>query len=323
VATSAETPAGDRSFLGDAWLVLRRAIVEARDDDITTTAQALAYSLFLAVPAAFLVLLGVFSLVADPSLIDSLIERAGTVMPAEATALLRDSLERSSRSTGGSLLVTVAGLGLALWTTTSAATTLMKGLTSAYDRDDERGFVRTRLLALVIVACLVAAAALVVVLLVLGPHVERWIGNATGAETVVSWSWWTLQWPILVAGLLCAFAVLLYLGPDAEQPQWKLITPGAVAAVAIWLAASAGFALYTANFGSYNKSWGTLSAVVILLVWLWLTSVALLFGGEINAEARRLAAERGDQEARRRRGIGRGPRHPGLGEAKAANRERG
>jgi membrane protein len=283
-----------RAWLSDTRLVLVRAVREAQDDNITMTAQALAYSVFLAIPAAFLVALGVFSLVADESLINSLIERVGTVMPAEATSLLRDSLERSSSSAGSGIVMTVVGLALAIWTTTSAATTLMQGITSTYDRKDERSFLRKRLLALVIVGCLVLAATLVVGLLVLGPHLEHWLGDAVGSKTLVAWGWWTLQWPILVAGLLFAFAVLLSVGPDAEQPRWKLITPGAVAAVVIWLAASAGFAVYTASFGSYNKTWGTLSAVVILLVWLWLTSAALLFGAEINAEARRLQAERAD-----------------------------
>ena len=89
-------------------------------------------------------------------------------------------------------------------------------------------------------------------------------------------------------GLLLAFAVLLYLGPDVEQRSWKLITPGAVAALVIWLVASGGFALYASRFGSYNKTWGTLSAVVVMLIWLWLTSAALLFGAEVNAAAQRL-----------------------------------
>jgi membrane protein len=275
-----------------AWIVLRRAVAQARKDHVTTTAQALAYSLFLAIPAAALVVLGVFSIVASPSAIQSLVDRAGTVMPAEAVVLVQDSLERSARSAGSGLAMTVAGLALALWTTTSAATTLMQGVTRAYDADDDRGFVRKRLLALLIVVALVCCAALVVTLLVLGPHVERWLGAALGAETVTAWTWWTAQWPILVAALSFAFAAVLYLGPDVEERTWRLALPGAVVAVAVWLLASGGFAIYAAHFGSYNKSWGTLSAVVVTLIWLWLTSAALLFGAEVNAAARSVAAER-------------------------------
>lgn len=271
--------------------MLRRAAVEARDDDVPTMAQALAYSLFLAIPASMLVLLGTFSLVADADTIASLIERAEAVMPGEAATLLRDSLERSSESTGSGILMTVAGFALALWTTTSAATTLMKGITTAFDGEESRSFVRARALAILIVLALVLAAALVVGLLVLGPHLQSWLGDALGLPTLTAWLWWTLQWPVLVGGLLFAFAVVLYLGPNVEQPSWKWITPGAVTALLIWLAASAGFAIYSANFGSYEKTWGTLSAVVVTLVWLWLTSAALLFGAEVNAEAQRRADE--------------------------------
>jgi membrane protein len=276
------------------FLVLRRAVAEARDDDVPTVAQALAYSLFLAIPASLLVALGVFSLVADAGTIDAVIARAQTVMPGEAATLLRESLERTSRSTGSGLVMTILGFAIALWTTTSAAATLMRGITVAFDQEESRGFLRTRALALVVVAALVVAAALVVGLLVLGPHLQTWIGDAVGVPTLTAWLWWTLQWPLLVGGLLFAFALVLYLGPDVDQPSWKLITPGAVAALVAWIAASAGFALYSASFGSYDKTWGTLSAVVVTLVWLWLTSAAILFGAEVNAVAQRLADERGE-----------------------------
>jgi membrane protein len=273
-----------------AKTVLARAAKDSLDDNVPMIAQALAYSLFLAIPASLLVVLGVFSLVADASAIDSLIDRARTVMPDDAATLLSDSLRRTSESTGSGIVMTVVGLALAVWTTTSAATTLMNGLTVTYDRKEERKFVRKRLVALVLVIALVLGAALVVALLVLGPHLERWIGDAAGLPTLTAWLWWSLQWPVLVGGLLFAFGVVLYLGPDIEQPSWRFITPGAVTALVIWLVASAGLAFYSAHFGSYEKTWGTLSAVVVTLLWLWLTSAALLFGAEINAETRRLAA---------------------------------
>ena len=276
------------------WVVLRRALAESREDGVSMMAQALAYSLFLAIPAAALVALGVFSIVADEGAVQSLVDRAEAVVPAEAAALLSDSLERSAGSTGGGVLLTVVGLALALWTTTSAATTLMQGIARAYDQEDERSFLRKRLVALLIVVALVASAALVVILLVLGPHIERWLGAALDAEGVTAWAWWTAQWPFLVAALLFAFGVVLFLGPDAGRQNWRDVAPGAAIAVVVWLLASGGFALYAASFGSYNKSWGTLSAVVITLVWLWLTSAALLFGAEVNAEARSVRRDPGE-----------------------------
>jgi membrane protein len=289
---------GFAGWFSDARLVLRDAVVEARHDRLTTTAQALAYSLFLAIPSAFLVVLGVFSLVASPGDVNNLIQRAQTVIPAEAATLLSDSLRRSTESPNSGLIVTITGAALALWATTSAATTLMRGITTAFDQPDSRGFVRKRLVALVIVVCLVAAAALVSGLLVLGPYLQRWVGDSVGHPSLIAWAWWTAQWPILIVGLLLAFAVLLYLGPDVDQRRWKLITPGAITAMVIWLAASAAFALYAARFGSYNKTWGTLSAVVVMLIWLWLTSAALLFGAEVNSQTQRLLSQRSERCSR-------------------------
>ncbi len=277
----------------DAWTVLRRAAKDSLDDDVPMVAQALAYSLFLAIPAILLVILGVFSLFADASTIESLIDRARNVMPAEAATLLRDSLRRTSESSSSGIAMTAFGLALAVWTTTSAATGLMKGLTVTYDRADERKFVRKRLVALAIVIALVVGMGLVLGLLILGPHLERWIGEASDLPTLTAWLWWGAQWPILIGGLLVAFGVVLYLGPDVDQPEWHWITPGAVAALVIWVIASAGLGFYSAQFGSYEKTWGTLSAVVVTLLWLWLSSAALLFGAEVNAETRRLAAAEG------------------------------
>ena len=276
-------------------LIARRVISEARDDQITTIAKALAYSVFLAIPAVLLVVLGVFSLVASPQDVQALIDRMQGVIPPEAASLLSESLNRSANSPGSGLLMTFVGVVLAMWTITSAATTLMQGITTAFDREDKRGFVRKRLLALMIVLCLVAAAALVGGFLVFGPYLENWLGDATTQPGLVSWLWWTVQWPVLTLALLAAFAVLLYLGPDVDQPSWKWVTPGAIVALVIWLLASGAFSLYASRFGSYEKSWGTLSAVVVMLIWLWLTNLALLLGAEINAEIELLARERLDE----------------------------
>ena len=136
----AAAPGGIRG----AWAVLRLAADQAREHRVPMIAQALAYSLFLAIPASLLVLLGIFSLVSDPSDVGQLVDRLESVMPAEAAELLGESLERSSRSTSGGVLLTVIGFLLAVWTTTSAATALMEGITTAFGGTDERGFVRKR-----------------------------------------------------------------------------------------------------------------------------------------------------------------------------------
>lgn len=270
------------------WLAIaKRAVRESLDDGITDAAAALAYYLFLAIPAAMLLALGLFGLLAGPDAVDTLVERLGTVIPSEATTLVRESLDRLVANQGGSATLVSVGAVLALWTATGAMTALMRALNRTYDREETRGFVRQRVTALAMVASILLAFGLALGLLVLGPHLARWVGEAAGMETLVAWVWWTAQWPILLAGLLASFASILYLGPNVDHPRWRFLTPGALLAVAVWLAASGLFAAYTSLFGSYNKTWGTAAAVVVTLVWLWLSGLALLIGAEVNAEAER------------------------------------
>jgi len=164
---------------------------------------------------------------------------------------------------------------------------LMRGLNRVYGRRETRSFARQRLTALGMLVCLLLAFALSFGLLVLGPILSDWLGGVLDLEGVFGWLWWTLQWPILVLGLLAAFAGVLYLGPNVAHPRWRFLTPGALVAVAVWLAASGLFAVYVSLFGSYNKAWGSLGAVIVMLTWLWLSALALLLGAEINAEAER------------------------------------
>jgi membrane protein len=271
----------------DYKAIVIRAGKESLDDQITDLAAALAYYAFLAIPSILLVALGVFSVFADPSAVRSLIDKVGTVAPAEATTLLEDSLTRMTENSSGGWAMAAVGFLLAFWTTTGAMTALMRALNRAYDREETRGFVRQRLTAILMVVVMLTAFALVFGLLVMGPALSGWIGDAVGMESVLQWLWWVAQWPVLIVGLLAAFATVLYLGPNVDHPRWQFISPGAVFAVLVWLLVSGLFAVYTATFASYNKAWGSLAAVIIMLTWLWLTGCALLFGAEINAEAQR------------------------------------
>ena len=282
----------------DLKAIVVRAARESMNDQITDTAAALAYYGFMAIPAIMLVALGFFAVVASPSAIDSVVERVGSVAPQQTVELLDDSLRRMQQNQGGGLAMIVVGLLVALWTTTGAMNALMRGLNHVYDREETRGFVKQRAVALVMLAALLLAFALVFGLLVLGPHISRWIGDASGFESFFSWIWWSAQWPILLFGLLLAFTAILYLGPNTGENKASLITLGSLVAVLLWLLASGAFAVYVSMFGSYNKAWGSLAAVIIMLTWLWLSALALLFGAEINAEARRTRALRSPEVPR-------------------------
>ncbi len=271
----------------DYVAIMRRALKEASDDHVTNLAAALAYYAFLAIPSALLVALGTFSLVAGPHAISTLIDKLGTVMPGEATSLLRSNLTNMThKQATGATIVGIGGL-LALWSMSGAMQNVMWALNSAYDRDETRGFVRRRLTAFGMIGFALLGFALAFGLLVLGPHLSTWVGDAIGAKRAVEIVWWAAQWPVLILGLLIAFAGIHYLGPNVDHPRWRFLTLGSGLAVVIWLAASGLFAFYVSQFGSYNKTWGALSAVVVLLTWLWLSGVALLLGAEVNAEAER------------------------------------
>jgi membrane protein len=213
--------------------------------------------------------------------------------------LVRDSLTRVIENQSGGVAMVVVGAVLAVWTSLGAMTALMRMLNKAYEREETRGFLRVRLAALVMMALLLAGLALLIGLLVLGPHVSEWVGEAVGLESLVRWVWWAAQWPVLIAGLLAVFAVVFYVGPNVRHPRIQFLAPGSVLAVFLWLAASGLFAFYVSKFGSYNKAWGSLAAVIVTLTWLWLSALALLFGAEVNAEAERSRELRRGEPAER------------------------
>jgi membrane protein len=283
----------------DYKAIVVRAAKRALAHGITDLAAALAYYSFLAIPAVLLVAVGLFSLFASPDAITTLIDKLGTVAPSQATQLVEDSLRRMNENKNGSLVMVIVGFVLALWTTTGAMTAFMRALNRAYDREETRGFVKQRFIAVQMVVAMAVAFILIFGLLVLGPVMSDWIGRALDIESVMGWLWWVVQWPILLFGLLTVFAAVLYLGPNVDHPKWQFVSPGSVFAVVVWLIASGLFAVYTAMFDTYNKTWGSLAAVIVMLTWLWVTGIALLLGAEINAEAERSRELREGQPAER------------------------
>jgi membrane protein len=281
----------------DRFAILVRAVKESMDDNIPALAAALAYSFFLAIPAILIVTLGVWGLFADASSVTRLLQDLEGVIPAEAIALLETPMRNIATNQSGNLVMVGVGFAIALWSITGAMGTLMWALNVAYERGETRNFFKKRITGLGMFGCLLLAIALVAVLLILGPFLSDWVGEQLGMESVVSWIWWTAQWPLLVAGLLIAFAGVYYLGPNVDHPRWTVLSVGSVIALVVWLAASAAFAFYASNFGSYNKTWGFLSIVIVMLTWLWLSSLALLFGAEVNAETERSRELREGQPA--------------------------
>jgi membrane protein len=256
---------------------LKPAVTRAfKEHAVGDSAAALTYYAFLSIPSLLLVAVGFFGLFAGPDTVASLVRRVSDVVPAEATTLIEDSLTRVTENRGGGLVAVIVGLAVAAWTVSGAMGAVMRALNRIYARSESRGFVQQRLVGLAMVAFSLVAFALAFGLLVLGPHVSDWTG--------AGWIWWVGQWPILIGGLVVAFAGIYWLGPNRDRPPFRPVTAGAVLAAIVWLVGSGAFAVYVSMLGSYNKAWGSLAAVIVMLTWLWLSSLALLLGAELDAE---------------------------------------
>jgi membrane protein len=271
----------------DYLAILRRAVKKFNQDHMTNIAAALAYYAFLAIPSALLIAVGLFGLFAGPNAVSTVIAKLHGIVPDQATSLLEGSLKTMTQHRGTSITVLTIGGVLAFWSLTGAMQNLMWAFNIAYEREEGRGFIRRRLTAVWMVVFALIGFALAFGVLVLGPHLSTWIGNALGGKSIVKIVWYVAEWPLLVAGLLVAFAGLMHYGPNVKHPRWRFLTFGSVLAIVIWLAGSGAFAFYVSKFSSYNKTWGSLAAVVVMLTWLWLSAVALLLGAEVNAEAER------------------------------------
>jgi membrane protein len=271
----------------DYVAIVRRAAKRFNDDHMTSIAAALAYYAFLAIPSGLLLAAGLFGLLAGPDAVSTVIDKLHGIVPAQAISLIESSLRNLTQNDGTSITVLAIGTVLALWSLTGAMQNIMWALNIAYDRDEGRGFVRRRITALWMILFALIGFALAFGVLVLGPQLSTWIGDWLGLHTEVKLAWYIAEWPLLVLGLLFVFAALMHWGPNVEHPRWHFLTFGAILSLVVWIAASGAFAFYASRFSSYNKTWGSLAAVVVMLTWLWLSGCALLLGAEVNAESER------------------------------------
>ncbi|MCB0880628.1 MAG: YihY/virulence factor BrkB family protein [Thermoleophilia bacterium] len=264
--------------------VVKSAAKRAKAAEVPDRAAALAYYGFLAVPSVLLLVLGALGIFSSPDQIGRILDKGKDVMPPEAITLLKDSVGRQAGNAGGGVLLVLVGLVLAMWSGSGAMNAMMRAMNGVYGVKETRDFVKQRVTAVAMLAWALLAVVLVVGLLILGPVLSRWLGDAVGNRGVTSALWWTLQWPLLVIGVMASFAGMLLLGPNRPNSRWRLRSRGALIATVLWIIVSAAFALYASRLGSFNAAWGSLSVVVVTLMWLWLSSMVLLFGAALDAE---------------------------------------
>ena len=271
------------------WLgVLQRTVREFRDDNLTDWAAALTYYAVLALFPALIVFVALIGLFGQyPKTTDSLLEIVGNIAPQSTVDTLREPIESVVKEKGGAGALLGFGLLGAVWSASGYVGAFMRASNAIYEVREGRRFWKLRPLQIAVTVVMVLMAAVVAMAIVTTGPLAQAIGDVIGLGDTAILVWDIAKWPVLLAVVVTMFAILYFVAPNVRLPAFRWISPGGVVAVVIWLVISLAFGLYVANFGSYNKTYGTLGGVIIFLVWMWLTNVALLLGAEFNAELER------------------------------------
>ena len=261
---------------------------EISDDHVSITAAGVAFYALLALFPAIAALISIWGLAADPAQIEQQIGSVAGMLPQEAASILRDQAHKVASNAGGALSFgLIFGLLLTLYSASAGMKALIEGLNIAYDEEEKRSFLRYNLVALGLtlgaIVALIVALGLVAVL----PALLGNLGLGATAATLITW----LRWPLLFVLAMAGLAVLYRYAPSRDEPRWRWVSWGSVIATVLWTLGSIAFSLYVRNFASYNETYGSLGAVVILLMWLWLTAYIVLLGAELNSEMEHQTAQ--------------------------------
>jgi membrane protein len=242
----------------------------------------------LSIFPALIALVSIVGLVGDrKSVTHSLTDVVTSIGPASAADTFKQPIQDITSSKGAAGILLILGIASALRTASGYVGAFMRASNVIYEIEEGRSFFKLRPLQMLVTLVLILLLALVLVALVLTGPVAQKVGSGLGIGDTAVTVWNIAKWPVLLAAVLVMIALLYYASPNAKLRGFKWVTPGSLLAIVVWLVASAGFAFYVANFGSYSKTYGALGGVIVFLVWLWITNVAILLGAELNAERER------------------------------------
>ena len=274
--------------------VFKRVKAESKADNITLLAAGVALYGLLAMVPGLVALISGYGLFADPDDVEEQVVDALSAAPEEVRTVITQQLTSIVESEASQArLGVIVGLAFALWAASSGIAHLIEALNVAYDEEETRGWAQRKALALIltigtVLFLLVAFASIALLPALLAE---------SGLGDVGRWAAGGVRWVILLGGMLIGLAVLYRYGPDRKHADWRWISPGAVLAAVVWLLASIAFSIYTANFGKYNETYGSLGAIVVVMLWLVISAAAVLLGAELNAELERATGATGRDDA--------------------------
>ncbi len=283
------------------WATLKRTFSEFQEDNLADWAAALTYYGLLALFPALIAMVSLLGLFGDPTATTrSLTEIITDLGPESAAETFKGPIESITDNRGAAGLAFVLGLAVALWSASGYVGAFMRASNVIYETPEGRPFWKLRPLQIAVtLAMILLLVVLALGLVTTGPVLDAIAGPIGLGDTAVT-VWSIAKWPLMAAIFLLMVAVLYYASPNVKLRGFQWVTPGSLVAIVVWVIASALFALYVGNFGSYDKTYGTLGGLIALLVWFWISNLAILFGHQLNAERERsIEIERGEPRAER------------------------
>ncbi|MFD3809120.1 YihY/virulence factor BrkB family protein [Streptomyces sp. NPDC058619] len=263
--------------------VLRGTVKEFKDDELADRAAALTYYGVLALFPALLVLVSLLG-IAGESATKQVLDNLQKLAPGSARDVISNAVQQLQGHSGVGSLLAIVGLVVAVWSASGYIAAFIRTSNAVYDMPEGRPVWKVLPLRLALTVTLMVLACASALIVVFSGSLARQVGTALGIGDTALTVWSIAKWPVLVLLVTIMIAILYWAAPNAKGRGFKWVTPGSFLALVIWMAASAGFAFYVANFASYNKTYGTLAGVIIFLVWLWITNLAILLGLEFDAE---------------------------------------
>jgi membrane protein len=259
--------------------IAKRTLKEVKQDQVPLLGAGVAFYALLSLFPAIIAGVSIYGLVADPTTVQNQINELTGMLSPETANIVGTQLQQVTSGAGGALgLATVIGILTALWSASSGMKALITGVNLAYDESEGRKFVKLRGLAILLTLGAMVLMAVALTLIVAFPALaDSW-------PTVLRWTVGVLRWVLLAVLLIVGLAVLYRHAPDRDQPRWTWVSWGSAVATVLWVLASVGFSIYVNAFGNYNKTYGALAGVIILMFWLYLTAVIVLVGAELNTE---------------------------------------